>query len=232
MLLSRIRSIHQRSYGTYGAPRIHAELRASGIRAGRKRVARLMRMAAISGVSRRRAVRTTWRSEESKKAPDLVNRDFSAPVRDRLWVADITYVPTHAGFPLSLGGHRRLQPSRRRLVHGQPPAKRTGHRRPRHGPWNAQTPRGDPPQRPGIAVHLGGLRQKMQTGRGQTLNGFRSATATTTRCARASSPAWNANCSIAGALPPGPTPDSPCSNTSRASTTPGEDTLPLDTSHP
>ena len=76
------------------------------------------------------------------------------------------------GLPLSLGGHRRLQPSRRRLVHGQPPAKRTGHRRPRHGPWNAQTPRGDPPQRPGIAVHLGGLRQKMQTGRGQTLNGF------------------------------------------------------------
>ena len=98
MLLSRIRLIHQRSYGTYGAPRIHAELRELGIRAGRKRVARLMRMAAISGVSRRRAVRTTWRSKESRKAPDLVNRDFSAPVRDRLWVADITYVPTHAGF--------------------------------------------------------------------------------------------------------------------------------------
>ena len=98
MLLSRIRLIHQRSYGTYGAPRIHAELRESGIRAGRKRVARLMRMAAISGVSRRKAVRTTWRSKESRKAPDLVNRDFSAPVRDRLWVADITYVPTHAGF--------------------------------------------------------------------------------------------------------------------------------------
>ena len=71
---------------------------ASGICAGRKRVARLMRMAAISGVSRRRTVRTTRRSEESRKAPDLVNRDFSAPVRDRLWVADITCVPTHAGF--------------------------------------------------------------------------------------------------------------------------------------
>ena len=57
-----------------------------------------MRMASISGVSRRRAVRTTWRSEESRKAPDLVNRDFSAPVRDRFWVADTTYVPTHSGF--------------------------------------------------------------------------------------------------------------------------------------
>ena len=98
MLTSRIRSIHQRSHGTYGAPRIHAELRASGICVGRKRVARLMRMASICGVSRRRAVRTTGRSDQGRKAPDLVNRDFSAPVRDRMWVADITYVPTHAGF--------------------------------------------------------------------------------------------------------------------------------------
>ena len=98
MLTSRIRSIHQRSHGTYGAPRIHAELRASGICVGRKRVARLMRMASICGVSRRRAVRTTRRSDQGRKAPDLVNRDFSARVRDRLWVADITYVPTHAGF--------------------------------------------------------------------------------------------------------------------------------------
>ena len=57
-----------------------------------------MRMAAICGIWRRRAVRSTWRSEEGRKAPDLVNRDFIAPSRDRLWVADITYVPTHAGF--------------------------------------------------------------------------------------------------------------------------------------
>ena len=98
MLTSRIRSIHQRSHGTYGAPRIHAELRESGICVGRKRVARLMRMASICGVSRRRAVRTTRRSDQGRKAPDLVNRDFSARVRDRLWVADITYVPTYAGF--------------------------------------------------------------------------------------------------------------------------------------
>ena len=84
MLLSRVRSIHQRFYGTYGVTCIHAELRESGIRAGRKRVARLIRMAAISGVSRRRAERTTWRSEESRKSPDLVNRDFSASVMNRL----------------------------------------------------------------------------------------------------------------------------------------------------
>ncbi len=84
MLTSRIRSIHQRSHGTYGAPRIHAELRESGICVGRKRVARLMRMASILGVSRRSAVCTTRRSDQGRKAPDLVNRDFSAPVRDRL----------------------------------------------------------------------------------------------------------------------------------------------------
>ena len=98
MLLCRIRSIHQRSHGTYGAPRIHAELRELGIRVGPKRVARLMRMAAISGVSRRRAVRTTRRSQTDEEAPDLVNRDFTAPSRDRLCVADITYVPTYVGF--------------------------------------------------------------------------------------------------------------------------------------
>ncbi len=97
-LLGGIRSIHQRSYGTYSAPRIHAELCELGIRVGLKRVARLMHMASISGVSRRSAIRTTWRSEEGRKAPDLVNRNFTAPSRYRLWVADITYVPTYAGF--------------------------------------------------------------------------------------------------------------------------------------
>ncbi len=70
----------------------------SGICVGLKRVARLMRMASISGVLRRRAMRTTMRSEESRKAPDLVNRDFTAPPRHRLWVVDITCVPTYPGF--------------------------------------------------------------------------------------------------------------------------------------
>ena len=98
MLLNRITLIHQRSYGTYGAPRIHAELRESGIRAGLKRIARLMRKAAICGVSRRRPVRTTTRSEDGRKAPDLIRRDFTVKAKDALWVADITYVPTCVGF--------------------------------------------------------------------------------------------------------------------------------------
>ena len=124
MLLGRIRLIHQRSFGTYGAPRVHAELCESGVRVGRKRVARLMRMAAICGVSRRRAVRTTWRSEEGRKAPDLVNRRLQRSGQGPA-VGSRYYLRTYpCGPPLSLGGHRRLQSPRGRLVHGLSPAKR------------------------------------------------------------------------------------------------------------
>jgi len=97
-LTERIRQIHVRSRGTYGAPRIHAELAAEGIRVGRKRVARLMRAAGLEGVSRRKGCITTWRNRDARPAPDLVRRDFAAHGPDRLWVADITYIPTWAGF--------------------------------------------------------------------------------------------------------------------------------------
>ena len=97
-LLERILAIHAGSRGTYGAPRVHAELRAEGERVGRKRVSRLMRAAGIVGVSRRRFVTTTVRDEGAPLASDLVQRDFEAVGPNRLWVADITYVPTWAGF--------------------------------------------------------------------------------------------------------------------------------------
>jgi len=97
VVLSHIRAAHAASYGTYGAPRIHAELRANGLRVGRKRVARLMAVAGVVGVSRRRLVRTTVRGA-GRQAPDLVDRKFAADKPDLLWVADITYVPTAAGF--------------------------------------------------------------------------------------------------------------------------------------
>ena len=97
-LTDRIRAIHERSRGTYGVPRIHAELAAAGIAVGRKRVARLMRAAGLEGVSRRKGRRTTLRDREARPAPDLVQREFAAEGPDRLWVADITYIPTWAGF--------------------------------------------------------------------------------------------------------------------------------------
>ena len=95
-LTAQIEVVHRDSRGTYGAPRIHAELAAQGISIGRKRVARLMRAARLRGVSRRK-FRTTVRDETARPAPDLVDRQFTAAGPDRLWVADITYVPTWAG---------------------------------------------------------------------------------------------------------------------------------------
>jgi putative transposase len=94
----RMRAIHQRSDATYGAPRVHAELRAEGIKVGRKRVARLLKKAGLVGVSRRKRIHTTVRDRSARPAPDLVERNFGAPQPNRLWVADITYIPTWAGF--------------------------------------------------------------------------------------------------------------------------------------
>ena len=97
-LTETIRTIHVDSRGTYGMPRVHAELRDAGTCCSRKRVARLMRAAGLEGVHRRRRARTTVQDRDAAPAPDLVERDFSADRPDSLWVADITYVPTWQGF--------------------------------------------------------------------------------------------------------------------------------------
>jgi len=93
-----IAEIHRRSRETYGAPRIHAELKQQGIRVGCKRVVRLMRAAGLRGASRRNWIVTTVRDRQARPAPDLVERNFAAPAPNRLWVADISYIPTWAGF--------------------------------------------------------------------------------------------------------------------------------------
>lgn len=99
VLTERICLIHADSDGVYGSPNIHAELRDQGTRVGRKRVARLMRAASLRGVSRRRScVTTTRRDPAQAAAPDLVQRRFRADGPNQLWVADMTYVPTWAGF--------------------------------------------------------------------------------------------------------------------------------------
>ena len=98
VLKACIGDIHQRSRGTYGAPRIHAELAEDGKRVARKRVARLMREMGLVGVCRRRKTATTRRADNARPAPDLVERQFQADAPDQLWVADITYVPTWTGF--------------------------------------------------------------------------------------------------------------------------------------
>lgn len=97
-LSARIAEIHSRSRQTCGAPRIHAELKEQGMRVGCKRVARLMRAAGLKGVSRRNWTTTTARDRRARPAPDLVERNFTAAAPNCLWVADITYIPTWAGF--------------------------------------------------------------------------------------------------------------------------------------
>ena len=97
-LTERIAEIHERSRRTYGYPRVHAELLALGMRCGRRRVARLMRVAGLRGCVRRRSEGTTRRDPRAVPAPDLVRRRFAAAAPDLLWTADITYVPTDEGF--------------------------------------------------------------------------------------------------------------------------------------
>jgi hypothetical protein len=98
-LTERIREIHHRSRETYGYLRVHAELRALGERCNRKRVARLMRKDGLRGCMRgRRRKHTTRQDPLAVPAPDLVERDFRATAPDRLWTADITYLPTDEGF--------------------------------------------------------------------------------------------------------------------------------------
>jgi putative transposase len=98
-LTHTIQQIHAKSRRTYGVPRVHAELRDDHqIRCGRKRVARLMRLAGLVGCHRRRSVRTTKREPAAESAPDRVARVFTARAPNRLWVADITYLPLVRGF--------------------------------------------------------------------------------------------------------------------------------------
>ena len=99
-LIEQIREIHHRSRGTYGYPRVHAELRAAlGVSCNRKRVARLMRKDGLRGCMRgRRSKPTTRQDLLAVPAPDLVHRNFVATAPNRLWTADITYLPTDEGF--------------------------------------------------------------------------------------------------------------------------------------
>jgi HTH-like domain/Integrase core domain len=97
--LKRIKTVHASLRQTYGAPRVHADLCGRGERHSRKRIARLMREAGLVGASHRHGgPTTTRRNKDDRPAPDLVDRDFSATRPNQLWVADITYVPTMAGF--------------------------------------------------------------------------------------------------------------------------------------
>lgn len=96
-LAARIRVVHQESDGTYGVPRITAELREAGEQVNHKRIARVMRSINLAGVRLRRRHRTTIADPASAKAPDLIGRDFSATEPNTRYVGDITYLPLEGG---------------------------------------------------------------------------------------------------------------------------------------
>lgn len=97
-LTEKITEVHNESRRIYGYPRVHAELRALGVRCSRKRVARLMRKAGLQGCIRGGRKRTTRRDKDAVAAPDLVKRNFRATAPDSIWTADITYILTQEGF--------------------------------------------------------------------------------------------------------------------------------------
>lgn len=100
LLSERIERIYRDSRGTYGAPRITAQLHSKGVRIGNKRVGRLMREQGLEGCHHRRkkVPRTTVSDPRAAPAPDLVERDFEPEATNKLWVADISYLPTWEGF--------------------------------------------------------------------------------------------------------------------------------------
>lgn len=112
-LVAEIGGVHAASGGTYGSPRVTAELRSRGHRVNPKRVARLMRAHRIAGIRPRRPKRTTTAARSAPRLPDLVGRRFAVGAPDRAWVSDITYVRTDQGWlylavVLDLGSRRLL----------------------------------------------------------------------------------------------------------------------------
>jgi putative transposase len=98
-LAGQIRAVHEQSRRTYGSPRIHRALLAKGIKADRKTVAKVMRANGLrSKVARKHRVRTTDSDHGHPPAPNLLERKFTADGPDRVWLCDITYIPTEEGF--------------------------------------------------------------------------------------------------------------------------------------
>ena len=98
-LVKEIRTVHSRNLGVYGARKVHAELRRQGQQVARCTVERLMRAEGLRGITRAKTLHTT-RSDgaETPRPEDLVERQFVAEAPNQLWVADLTYVRTHAGW--------------------------------------------------------------------------------------------------------------------------------------
>ena len=98
MVGDRIEALWRESRETYGRPRFQADLIDEGIYVSEKRVSRLMKERSPHEASRRKGFKTIVRDRDARPEPDLVDRKFTATAPNKLWVADITYVPTWSGF--------------------------------------------------------------------------------------------------------------------------------------
>ncbi len=165
-----------------------------------KRVARLMRAADLQGVSRRKGPRTTRRQPGAQPAPDLVQRDFTATGPDELWVADITYVATWAGWLYLAVVRGRLEPPGGRLGHGHSSTHRVGAGRLGDGHLPAAAPGRHSSLRSGQPIYFPGLRQPLPGGRHPAFHGLGRRLLRQCPCVRASSPPWNVSCWIGSTL--------------------------------
>ena len=104
-LIPKLQQIHAQNYGVYGARKLWKAAQRAGMNIGRDQTARLMKAAGLEGVRRRKKVRTTTPDAAASRHPDLVNRQFTATAPNRLWVTDLTFVPTWAG--VAYVAHRR-----------------------------------------------------------------------------------------------------------------------------
>ncbi len=97
-LTEQICQAYEQARQVYGSPRVHAELRAQGISCGKHRVERLMRQAGLRAIQKRRRVCTTDSQHSDPVAPNLLQRDFTAPAPNRKWLTDITAIWTAEGW--------------------------------------------------------------------------------------------------------------------------------------
>jgi transposase InsO family protein len=151
-LQQRIRTIHDHSRQTYGAPRIHAELKDEGIRVGRKRVARLMKESGLAGVSQRKSTMTRRRNRSARPAPDLVDRQFAAEKPNQCGLP--TSRMSRCGWGLSGRRPRRVEPQDRRLSDDLAPQNASRHGRTGHGHHSTITDQRDPSFRSRLPVHV------------------------------------------------------------------------------
>ncbi len=174
-LRAHIRAAHSRSRGTYGSPRVTAELRDQGHQVGQRRVARLMREAGLQGRPRRRWVTTTDSDHQQPVAENLLDRNFEADAPNEVWAADLTYIPTAEGWlylAVILDLHSAPQRHEgRRLGGSQPHAKGAVPRSPGQGP-DPQKPSAwfHPPQRPREPVRQQRLQGPAGQGRSQVFH--------------------------------------------------------------